>query len=248
VNLWRLELLRLTRTHRWTILFGVYLFFAVTGPLTAAYFDEIMASFGGDVTIVAPEPRPVDGLAQFISNAGQLGVLALVVVAAGALAVDARPETAAFLRTRVDRARTLLVPRYVVTTAAGVTALVVGTLVTSIVTWSLIGAVPLAAVVLGTAYGAVFIAFAVAVLAAVAGFARTQVGAVFGTLVVLLTLPIVGLVPAVAAWLPSELLGAVLELVEGASATEHVRSLVTTVVATGALLVTAARRLDRREL
>lgn len=248
MNLWRLELLRLTRTHRWMILVGVYLFFAVTGPLTAAYFNEIMANFGGDITVIAPEPRPSDGLEQFIGNAGQLGLLALVVVGAGSLAVDARPETAAFLRTRVERPRTLLYPRYVVTTAAGVGALVLGTIVTWAMSTWLIGPLPAGAVVLGTALGAAFVAFAVAVLAAVAGVTRTQVGAVFASLLVLLALPLIGLVPALRVWLPSELLGAVLGLVEGAPTSDYLRSLLVTVAATAALLVVAVRRFERREL
>ena len=79
MSLWSLELLRLARTHRWMIVFGVYGFFAITGPLMARYFNEIIARFGGDVTVIAPDPRPVDGLAFFLDNASQLGLLAVVV-------------------------------------------------------------------------------------------------------------------------------------------------------------------------
>jgi ABC-2 type transport system permease protein len=248
MNLWRLEVLRLTRTHRWMILLGVYLFFAVTGPLTAAYFNEIMASFGGDVTVIAPDPRPVDGIAQFVGNAGQLGLLAVVIVAASALAFDSKPELAAFLRTRVERTSTLLIPRYVVMTGAAVATLVVSTAVAWVGTTALIGGLPAGPVLLGTLYGAVFLAFAVAVLAAVAGYARTQTGAAFASLLVLLALPIVGMVPAVAQWLPSALLGAVIEMVDGASAGEYLRALVVTVMSTAGLLALAAHRFSRREL
>lgn len=37
MNLWRLEWLRLTRTRRLVAIVGVYLFFGLTGPLTARY-------------------------------------------------------------------------------------------------------------------------------------------------------------------------------------------------------------------
>lgn len=248
MTLWRLEVLRLVRTHRWMILVGVYLFFAVTGPLTAAYFNELMARFGGDVTVVAPDPRPVDGLAQFLGNASQLGVLAVVIVAAGALALDARPEIAAFLRTRVPRASTLLLPRYAVVTAAAVVALIVSTGVAWAMTATLIGGLPAGAMVAGTLYGALYLAFAVAVLAAVAGYVRSQIGAVFATLAVLLALPALGLVPAVTPWLPSELLTAVVALADGVPATEFSRSALVTVAATGGLLSLAIHRFGQREL
>lgn len=248
MTLWHLELLRLVRTHRWTILFGVYLFFAVIGPLTARYFAEIMGSFGGELTIVAPDPRPIDGLAQFLSNATQVGLLAVVIVAAGPLAVDARPELAAFLRTRVARARDLLLPRYVVVTVAAILALTLGTALAWALTGALIGALPAGAVIGGTALGALYLGFAVAVVAAVAGFTRTTTGAVFGALLLLLALPLVGLVPAIEPWLPSRLVGAPIGLVEGMPAADFVRSIAVTLATTAGLLVLAVRRFARREL
>lgn len=247
MNLWRLELLRLTRTYRWMILFGVYGFFGVLGPLTAAYLDEILGRFGGDVTVVVPDPRPVDGILQFVSNASQLGLLGVVIVAASALAVDARPEVAAFLRTRVSRASRLLLPRYVVVTVASIAALATGTALAWLMTTVLIGDLPVGGMVVGTIYGALYLAFAVALVAAVSGLARSQTSAVFGALVALVTLPILGLVSAIERWLPSELLAAVGALIDGAPAAEFGTSVAVTVVATALLLWYAIRRLDRRE-
>jgi ABC-2 type transport system permease protein len=248
VNLWRLELLRLTRTHRWLLLFGIYLFFAVVGPLTARYFSTIMERFGGEITFTMPDPRPVDGLLQFLDNGGTFGLLALVVVGAGALALDARPEIAAFLRTRTDRPRRLLVPRYAVTVLAGVAALVAGTVVTWLVTAPLLGRLPVGDVVVGTILGALYLAFVVAVVAATAGFVRSQVGTVFATFAVLLVLPIVGTIAVVKPWLPSELLYAGVALVEGTPATDFSRSAAVALVGSAALLWVAMRRFEVREL
>lgn len=248
MTLWRLEWLRLVRTNRWMIIVGIYVLFGVLGPLTAAYMQEIIGQFGGEMTIVAPDPRPADGIAQFIGNASQLGLLAVVVIGVGALAVDARPEIAAFLRTRVRKAWTLLLPRYVMTLAAATVGLVVGTATAWALTAALIGGLPAGAVVVGTLYGMVYLAFAVAVLAAVSGFTRSQPTTVFAAIAILLVLPIVGLVPVIQPWLPSELLTAVAAMVEGAPATEFLRSVTTSVVATAALLVVANRRFVQREL
>lgn len=248
MNLWTLELARLVRTYRWMLLFGVYAFFAMLGPLTARYFNEIIGQFGGDVTIIAPDPRPVDGIGQFIGNVSQLGLLAVAVVAAGALTLDARAEVAAFFRTKVTRTSTLLLPRYAVTAAAAIVALVSGTAVAWAMTGALIGSLPAGAMFVGTAYGAVYLAFAVAVVAAVAGFVRGQAATVFGSLAVLLLLPMIGLIEPLRPWLPSELLAAVAAMLEGAPAGEFVRALVVTVVATAALLGLATRRFALCEL
>jgi ABC-2 type transport system permease protein len=248
MTLWKLEVARLVRTHRWMILFGVYLFFGAVGPLTARYLGEILERFGGGVTVEIPDPRPVDGIVQYVSNASQLGLLAVVIVAAAALALDARPEVAAFLRTRVERAGVLLVPRYVVTAAAAGLALVAGTALAWVMTAALLGSLPAGSLVLGTLYGALYLAFAIAVVAAVAGYTAGQTTTVFGALAILILLPLLGLVPAVSPWMPSELLGAVSALVEGVPAGEFARSVAVTVILTAALLGVAVRRFDTREV
>jgi ABC-2 type transport system permease protein len=248
VTLWKLEVLRLTRTNRWMILVGVFAFFGLLGPVTARYFGEIMGRFGGEVQVVIPDATPLDGLLQYMSNASQIGLLAVVVVAAAALAVDARPEAAAFFRTRIPDARTILLPRYAVTTLASIGAFAFGTLLAWAGTVWLIGSLPAAEVVLGMLLGGLYLAFVVAVVAALASVTRTVVTTVFVSLAALLTLPIVGLIDAVKPWLPSDLLGATTEVVAGTPIGEFARAIVMAVVVTVLLLAVAAARQARREL
>ncbi len=248
MTLWRLEVLRLVRTHRWTIVIGVYVAFAVIGAFSARYMGEIMANFAGDIVVEVPDPRPVDGVAQFLGNVTQIGLLAIVIVAAGSLAIDARTEVAAFLRGRVERARTLLWPRYLSVTVLAVLALVLGTTVTWVFTVALIGALPAGAMVIGTLYGAVYLVFAVAVVAAIAGLVRGTTPTVFLSLLALLLLPVLGLFPPLQPWLPSHLVGAVASMVEGMPASDYLRAAVVALVAAPALLALAAAGLERREL
>jgi ABC-2 type transport system permease protein len=248
MTLWRLELLRLVRTHRWMILFGVYTALAVLSALTARYFNEIMERFGEGVEFTATEPQPVDAIIQFVSNTSQIGVLAVVVVAASSLTIDAKPEQAAFLRTKVTRPARLLVAPYTVNVAAACAAMATGTLVVSLLTEMLIGPLPLWRLVVGAFLGACYLAFAVAVVAAVAGFTRGQATTVFGALGVLLALPIIGLFEPIQAWLPSELISGLAAMVDGASVGEFARSLLVTALATTALLAIAVFRFERREL
>ncbi len=248
MTLWRLEVLRLTRTHRWTIIVGVYVAFAVIGAFSARFMGEIMTNFATDIVVEVPDPRPVDGVGQFLGNVTQIGLLAIVIVAAGSLTIDARTEVAAFLRGRVERARTLLWPRYTVVAGLAVFSLVLGTAITWALTGVLIGGLPAPPMIVGTLYGSVYLLFAVAVVSAVAGLVRGTTATVFLSLLALLLLPVLGLFPPLQPWLPSHLVGAVASLVEGAPASDYVRATVVTLAAIPALLTLAASGLERREL
>ena len=249
MTLWTLEVARLTRTFRGLALVAIYAFFGLLGPITARYMAEILERFATDeLTVTVADPTPLDGLVQFIGNASQLAVLAVVIVAAGALAIDARAELAAFLRTRVAHPRDLVIPRYLLVTAASAIALTVGTVIAVVLTTVLIGDLPLGATAVGTVYGILYLAFAIAVVAAVAGFVRSQLAAVFVSILVLLLLPVIGIVDAIAAWLPSSLLTAVLPIVAGEPAIDHLRAVAVTVIAIPLLVQLAIVRADRREL
>ena len=248
MSLWRVEWLRLRRTHRLWVLVGIYVFFGVTGPLSARYLPEIVDRFAGDVQMTVPDPTAAAGMAQFGSNAGQLGLLAVLVVAAGALTFDARPAWAAFLRTRVPRVLDLVLPRVVVVGAAAVAALGVGTLVAAVTTTLLIGAPAVGDVVLGTVLGGVYLALAVAIAAAAASVSRTAVSTVLLSVGALLALPLLQLIPTVGEWSPSRLLGAGDALLAGASASDLVPSLVVALVLVPVLVVGASARLATREV
>src|SRR5262245_33582413 len=93
-----------------------YLLFGLTGPLTARYQEKILGRLSTNgVRIEFPPPVPADGIAQFTGNAGQIGLLVVVLVAGSALAFDSRREMAVFLRTRVDGIGAIIGPAYAVT-------------------------------------------------------------------------------------------------------------------------------------
>jgi ABC-2 type transport system permease protein len=249
MTLWRLELLRLLRTRRWIALLAVYLFFGLTGPPLAKYANAILKRFGaGNVQITIPAAVPADGIANFVSNASQIGLVVVVVVAAGALAFDAKPEIGAFLRTRVGSVWQILAPRFGVTAAAAAAAFLIGCLAAWYETAVLIGPVRVGAMLAGMAFGVLYLALAVAVVAFAAAVARGVLGAVMLALAVLIAMPIVALVRGVGPWMPSELVGALDGLIRGASAFDYVRAGCTAVLAGGAALWLAGRFASRREL
>lgn len=248
MTLWRLELLRLWRTHRWLAIAGTFGFFALLGPLAARYLQEIVSAVGGDVEVQLPAPTAVEGMAQFVSNLSQLGVLAVVVVAAAAFVFDRRIEASVFYRSRLESVRRTVTTRWVVTAVAVLVALVVATAIAWGLTTALIEAPELGATALGTLYGALYFGFVVSVTLAVASFTRTVITTTFATVAVLLLFPVLSLIGPLEPWLPSELLAAVVELVAGAPASDFARATLVTVVTIPLLVSWAITRLDRREL
>jgi ABC-2 type transport system permease protein len=246
--LWRLEVLRLLRTKRWIALFGVYLFFGFLGPLTAAYMGEIIERFGGGVQIVVPDPTPADGITQYVSNAQQLGLLVVVVLAAGGLAFDARPEIGVFLRTRASSLWAIVGPKYAVVTAVSCLAFVAGSAAAWYETWVLIGSLPVGGMVVGIALGCLYLPFAVALVALATTMTSSVLTAVLLAIGALVALPILGIAGALQPWLPSQLVGALDGLARGADAGDYLRSVGVTVPLTALTLIGAVALARRREL
>lgn len=248
MNLWKLEWLRLVRTKRWIALLAVYVFFGLVGPLSARYLGEIVEQFGGDIEVTIPPAVPADGMAQFVSNASQLGLLVVVVVAAGSLAFDAKPEMGVFLRTRVDRVWDILVPRLTVSFLAVAVAFILGALAAWYETAVLLGGLPVGGTIAGIGYGVLYLALVVAVVAAAASRAENVLGAVLITFVVLLAMPIIGIVGSVGRWVPAHLVGALSGIPGGIAVGDYLPAAGVTVALTGLCLWLAVRWSQLREL
>lgn len=243
MDLWRLERVRLLRTNRLVMLLGLYVFFGVAGPLTARYQREILERVGGGElgTIDLPPATPPDALTQFTSNASQLGLLAIVIVAAGALTLDAKPEFGAFLRTRARSVGALLVPRLVTVSGAAALALVLGTAIAALVTGALLGRLGAVPLVAGTLYGALYLVFVVCLTAAVASRTSSVLTTVLVTVAMLVALPLLSLVGPIERFVPSELVGAVDGLVRGLPLTEPLPAAVVAAAAAAGLAALAVR-------
>jgi ABC-2 type transport system ATP-binding protein len=239
MTVWRLEWLRLARTRRLLILIGVFAFLGFTGPLTARYIGEILQAFGtSGVQVTFPAPTPTDGIAQYAGNAGQIGLLVVVLVAASALAFDGRREMALFLRTRLT-VRQIVLPAYTMNVLGAVLACVAGSVAAWYETALLLGSVPAGRMLAGIGLQALFFAFAIALTALSAALTRSTIGAAGATLALLLILAIAGAVPAIARYLPTSLAGAMTSLAGDATITSFLPAAAVAVVA-GAVCVAGA--------
>jgi ABC-2 type transport system permease protein len=250
MNLWRLERLRLTRTPRAVALAAVYLLIGLVEPVLTRYQNQLIGNHvGNGIRIEMPPPTPSDGLRGYINQASVIGLILVVVLAAGALAIDSRHGQAVFLRTRTTSTWQLIAPRYTVTAAAAAAVHLLGTLAAWYETSLLIGPLPAGGILAGILCGTVYLAFAVAVTCLAASLARGTLAIAAIALGTLLALPILGTVHAIATYLPSALVDAPVHLVDGSSHLPHyLPALAIATAASAGALALAVHRLDRREI
>lgn len=249
MTLWRLELLRLIRTYRWTALFGVYLVFGLLGPLMAKYLPDILTRVQSEMTIIVPPPQPKDGIVNYVDQVTQTGVIVVVAVAAGTLGFDAHPGISTFLRTRTSSVWSLLRPRIGVILTAAVLAYALGTFAAWYGTAVLLGPLPAGPVLAGLLCAAVYLAFVVAIVTAATAVTRSALGTVGIALSALLLMSIIGSLGGLHDWLPSTLAGAPAELlVTGNTLTDYLPAVAVAIVGGALVLAVAVRRLDRREV
>jgi ABC-2 type transport system permease protein len=249
MNLWRLEWLRLARTRRLVALVAVYIFFGLTGPITVRYLNNILGRVGTQgVKIELPPPVPADGVAQYINNAAQIGLVVVVLITASALSFDARREMAIFLRTRVDSVARIVIPALTVSAAAAVASFVLGTAAAWYETAVLIGALPVAKMLIGVVYAALFLVFVVCLVAAVAALTRGTLATAGVTLVVLVVMAVLSGLGSLGRWLPTGLASAINSLVKDGRPTDYLPAVGITVVASALLVWLAIVTGSRREL
>ena len=248
MNGWKLERLRMTRTPRAIALAGTYLFFGLLGPVTAKYLQDIVSRFQSGVQVILAHPTPKDGIANYISQVSQTGLVVVIVIAAGALTFDARRGLSTFLRTRTTSMWQLIAPRFTVNAAAAVAAYTLGTLAAWYETALLLGPPPAGAMLAGLLCGSVYLIFAVSVATAAASFARSTLGTVGITLGALLALPFLGMAGPLHAWLPSTLVTAPIALLGSSDLGSYLPALALAAIATPILLTAATFRLQRRDV
>jgi ABC-2 type transport system permease protein len=249
MNLWRLEWLRLVRTPRALALGAVFLFFGLLEPVITRYQNQIFRQASNGVRITFPPATPAAGIRSYVSELGGIGLIVVVVIAAGAFTFDAHHGVATFLRTRVASIWQLVTPRFAVNAAAAAIAYLLGTLAAWYETDLLIGPLPLAGMLGGILCGAVYLAFAVAITALAASVVRSTLATVGITLAVLLALPIAGTLRAIDNWLPTTLATAPVDLLNGTHQLAHyLPTFAATVAVSAAALATAVLRLRTREI
>ncbi len=248
MNLWRLEWLRLARTPRALALAAVFLVFGLIEPVFTKYQSQLLGRVTQGVRISFPPPTPAAGIRSYVSQITGIGVIVVVVIAAGAFTFDAHHGMAIFLRTRVRSLWQLVLPRFAASAAAACAAYLLGMAAAWYETGLLIGAPPATGMFTGLLCAWVYLVFAVAVTAAAASVVRGTLATVGLTLAVLLLLPVAGTFHVIHDWLPSTLASAPADLLTGTHLAHFGPALGVSAAASAALLALAVARLRTREI
>jgi ABC-2 type transport system permease protein len=246
MTLWRVEWLRIWRTRTVWVLFGIFIFFGVLGPVTAQFLPDIVERAGAAGEINIPPPSPELAMSQYVGNGLQIGILAIAFIAATALAFDAKPEIAVFYRTR-SRVVDILTPRYVVIAATAVAAFLSGTLIAFALSTVLIGTPDALATLKGCVLVALYIVFAVALVGLMSSLISSVPAAALLTIGTLIGLGIATLIPYFGSWLPSYLIGGFDTLLAGGEF-DYWQSIIATTIAIAGATWASVILMTRREV
>jgi ABC-2 type transport system permease protein len=243
---WRLELLRIWRTRRLIVLTATFLILGLGSPVLTYYLPDLVKNSTNGVQIILPEQTAADGIASFASNIAQLGTLVVVVIAASTLAIDADPGLAAFYRTRVRRPLPLVMPRYLVVTAASIAALALGTLGAWYETTILLGSVSFGSLMLGLALEALWLCFVTSIVVLFSSTLRGAIAVVGASIALLLALSLVGSLTAASSWMPTRLSGSGADFIRDAPG-DIWHAIVVTMLATVVAVSLALYQFGNRE-
>jgi ABC-2 type transport system permease protein len=243
---WRLELVRAWRTRRAFALAATFMILGLGGPVLVYYLPRLVKHGGQGIEITIPPPTAADGITNFAQNAGQLGTLVVVVVAAASLAIDTRPGLAIFYRTRLRQPARLVLPRYLTVTATAVGALALGTLGAWYETSVLLGHLSPARLAAGFGLQTLWLCFATAITVLLTSVVRSVLATVGWSLGCLLGLAALGAVPVLSTWLPTRLASG-LAAFTGPAPARLWHPVLVAALASLALVTAAVRRLGSHE-
>lgn len=114
---YRKEVREFFRTWRIWVFPGLMLFFAVTSPIIALLTPTLVASLAQTqpgVVVRFPDPTALDSYRLFLKNLDQLGILALIIISAGAVASERRSGTAVLVLTKPLERRGFIIAKIAV--------------------------------------------------------------------------------------------------------------------------------------
>ncbi|MDO8964305.1 MAG: ABC transporter permease subunit [Coriobacteriia bacterium] len=130
----RKEMTEIVRTWRLFVLPGMALFFALTGPLTARYTEQLLRVAGGPqiAAIIAAMPAPTffDAYGQWIKNLTQVVLIALIVIYGGIVSSERTSGTAVLVLTKPVSRQAFVAAKAFVHMLFIAAIVVVGTLIT----------------------------------------------------------------------------------------------------------------------
>lgn len=241
----RVETRRLSRSGLFIGLLAVFAFFGLSGPALALYMPEILAAAAGteQLTIEAADAIPEDGIALFNQSAMQLGLILAVAVAITSLSWDARPGSSIFYRTRVRHLARLTVPRLAIDWVAVIASYTVALLLAAGLTAMFLGPIETGLIVTVGIASALYLVMAMSVGYLIMVLTRRTAAAIAAATILMLVLPLLSSIDALAPWAPTTLLAT-----PGSGLADIAAPLLSAVAVSAACVFTAAFVANRQSL
>jgi ABC-2 type transport system permease protein len=142
----RKEATEILRTWRIWVLPGILLFFAITGPAMAKFTPEILKAVAGMPAAVIekliPEPTYLDSYGQWAKNLSQIGLFALIIIYGGLVSSERKSGTAILVLTKPVSRTAFVTAKALVHGAFLTITVLVGTLLTWVLTLIVFGTAP----------------------------------------------------------------------------------------------------------
>ena len=248
----RKELLESWRTRRLPVVAVLFLLVGVISPLTARYLPEILElSLGDQLPIPVPTPTGLDALAQLQKNLGQIGALAAIALAMGAVSGELDRGTAALVLAQPASRAAFLAAKLVAISVV----LAISTVLAAAVAWVYTAVLFEPQPVAGWVGMAVLSWLALLAWAAITFLASVATGSTTAAagigFVALVVVSLASVVPALGRLLPSGLSAPAIELASGSGVADPGAALTAiagTLVIVGAAAVAAQLAFRNREL
>ncbi|GIM93171.1 hypothetical protein [Paractinoplanes toevensis] len=252
-SLLRLELVRWIRTHRLIGLVGLFVLLGLCLPIMAANLAWLLEHSPETRALAAglPSPTAADGIAAYVAQVSQLGMVVLIVAIAGPLSPYSSRAAGLYHWSlargtrygRLPASATLLLPRFAVAAAATVLVYLLGMAGAWYETTVLIGAPDPGDLLAGTALGCLYLVWVGAVVTLIGARAAGQIVTASLSVLVVLVAGVARQAPFIGTAMPARLLtGAAVDV------TDYLPAVGVTLASTVALLAGAVVILDRREL
>lgn len=218
----RKELLELWRTHRFLTVAIVFVAFAgLLSPLIAKLTPELLKdlslSVGQTISIELPEPTAADAIGQFLKNLTQIGVIALILVTMGSVALERERGTAALVLSKPVSRLSFLLAKFTALTLAFAVCLGLAALTCWAYTLMLFGPFELLVLVQVSLQAGLYMWVLLAATFLCSALLKSQIAAGAAAFAVYIGLSVLGMVARIKAYLPGALIEAAGRLSLGAS-------------------------------
>jgi len=135
------EIKEMIKTPKLIIIGSVFVFFAIIGPLSAKYMNELIAMFATDIEISFPDPTHIQSWEQFYSNITSISMIVFLIMMTGTVVAEKNKGSIYLILTKNVTRTSLLLSKMVAGVLLFTSIFIISVLISWYYTWVLFGQV-----------------------------------------------------------------------------------------------------------